>query len=223
MFEAILKEDYKQLPTYSTSFFPLAYLCAGRAIPEKADRGIRTLMIQDDTGYLNNHVAATFHASHYYRLVEEETPHAREMVARILRDQKSDGGWLRNMPARDRHATFDAVFTLVHEGQGNPECSRAVAKAAQWALSCRNTDGGFGHYPGSQSDADAVYFLVGTRNALARLRQDRRRDRSRRRGWKRPRVDSHSCRTVTPLRGFTGNRQSPRKSSTSTPPRDSLL
>src|SRR5258708_18843757 len=30
VFEAILKEDYKQLPAYSTSFFPLAYLCAGQ-------------------------------------------------------------------------------------------------------------------------------------------------------------------------------------------------
>jgi prenyltransferase beta subunit len=31
-----------------------------------------------------------------------------------------------------------------------------------WVLSCRNADGGFGHYPGSTSDADAVYFHVGT-------------------------------------------------------------
>lgn len=162
VFEAILKEDYKQLPAYSTSFFPLAYLCAGKPIPEKADRGIRALMVQDETGYMNDHVAATFHASHYYRLVDEETPRAKEMVARILRDQKPNGGWLLNMPARDRHATFDAVFTLVHEGKNSPECRAAVAKAAGWALSCRNADGGFGHYPGSASDADAVYFQVGT-------------------------------------------------------------
>src|SRR5262249_6691143 len=91
VFEAILKADYKQLPAYSTSFFPLAYLCAGQPIPAKADRGIRALMVQDETGYLNDHVAATFHASHYYRLVGEETPRAKEMVARILRDQKPDG------------------------------------------------------------------------------------------------------------------------------------
>ena len=32
----------------------------------------------------------------------------------------------------------------------------------RWALRCRNADGGFGHYPGSPSDADAVYFQVGT-------------------------------------------------------------
>ncbi len=162
VFEAILKEDYKALPPYSTSFFPLAYLCAGRPIPERADRGIRALMAQDETGYLNDHIAATFHASHYYRLIGEETPKAREMVARILRDQKPDGSWLLHMPSRDRHATFDAVFTLVHEGQGRADCRVAIQRAARWALSCRNADVGFGHFPGSTSDADAVYFQVGT-------------------------------------------------------------
>jgi geranylgeranyl transferase type-2 subunit beta len=161
VFESILKEDYKSLPPYSTSFFPLAYLCAGKAIPEKADRGIRALMVQDETGYLNDHIAATFHASHYYRLVGEETPKSQEIVARILRDQKPDGSWMLSMPSRDRHATFDAVFTLVQEGQGRADCRAAIERAAQWALSCRNADGGFGHFPGSTSDADAVYFQVG--------------------------------------------------------------
>jgi len=162
VFEAILKEDYKQLPPFSTSFFPLAYLCAGKPIPEKADRGIRALMVQDETGYMNDHIAATFHASHYYSLVGEQTPKSTEMVARILRDQKPDGSWMLNMPSRDRHATFDAVFTLVHEGHGRRDCREAVLRAARWALSCRNADGGFGHFPGSASDADAIYFHVGT-------------------------------------------------------------
>ena len=162
VFEAILKEDYKQLPAYSTSFFPLAYLCTGRPIPERADSGIRALMVQDETGYTNDHVAATFHASHYYRLVGEETPRSKEMVARVLRDQTANGGWFLNMPARDRHATFDAVFTLVHETHDSPESQAAVRRAAAWAVSCRNPDGGFGHFPGSTSDADAIYFQVGT-------------------------------------------------------------
>jgi Prenyltransferase and squalene oxidase repeat len=38
----------------------------------------------------------------------------------------------------------------------------AVEKAAAWALTCRNKDGGFGHYPGSPCDMDAVYFKTGT-------------------------------------------------------------
>jgi WD40 repeat protein len=119
-------------------------------------------MVQDETGYTNDHVAATFHASHYYNLVGEPTPKARQMVDRILRDQRPDGSWLLNMPSRDRHATFDAVFTLLHEGSGRPDCRAAIQRAARWALCCRNPDGGFGHFPGSTSDADAVYFQVGT-------------------------------------------------------------
>jgi WD40 repeat protein len=162
VFEQILKQDYKSLPAYSTSFFPLAYLCYGKPIPDQADRAIRATMIQDATGYLNDHIAATFHASHYYRLVGEPTPKAYEMISRILRDQKADGSWLLNMPSRDRHATFDAVFTLRQEGHGREDCRTAIERAATWALSCRNPDGGFGHYPGSTSDADAVYFQVGT-------------------------------------------------------------
>jgi WD40 repeat protein len=162
VFEAILRQDYKTLPTYSTSFFPLAYLCAGEPIPEKADRDIRALMTQDEDGYLDDHIAATFHASHYYSLVGQPTPKARQMVARILRDQKPDGSWMLNLPSRDRHATFDAVFTLLHEGGGRADCREAIGRAARWSLSCRNPDGGFGHFPGSTSDADAAYFHVGT-------------------------------------------------------------
>ena len=162
VFEEIVKHEYDRLPAYSTSFFPLAYLCCGRPIPPQVDRGIRATMRQADDGYLHDHIAATFHASHYYRLVGEPTPLAERIVARILRDQKPDGSWFLNMPSRDRHATFDAVFTLRQEGSERDDCRRAIAKAAKWALSCRNADGGFGHFPGSPSDADANYFQVGT-------------------------------------------------------------
>jgi geranylgeranyl transferase type-2 subunit beta len=162
VFEEILKQDYKTLPAYSTSFFPLAYLAYGKPIPSDADRRIRATMIQADDGYLNDHVAATFHAAHYYRLVGEPTPKAAQMVSRMLRDQKPDGSWMLNMPSRDRHATFDAVFTLHQLGQDRADCRSAIDRAARWSLSCRNADGGFGHFPGSTSDADAIYFQVGT-------------------------------------------------------------
>src|SRR5436190_303702 len=98
VFEEILKQDYKTLPAYSTSFFPLAYLCAGTPIPEQADRSIRALMIPDDEGYLNDHVAATFHASHYYSLVGEPTPKGAQIVKRVLRDQNKNGSLLLNLP-----------------------------------------------------------------------------------------------------------------------------
>lgn len=162
VFEEILKQDYKTLPAYSTSFFPLAYLCAGQPIPEQADLAIRALMVPDDDGYLNNHVAATFHSSHYYALVGEPTPRATQMVKRVLREQSGDGSWLLNSPSRDRHATFDATFILKHEQTPQREWEQASRRVTNWVLACRNEDGGFGHFPGSTSDADANYFQVGT-------------------------------------------------------------
>lgn len=160
VFEGVLKGDHKTLPAYSTSFFPLAYAAFGKKFPADADRAIREGMVQTDDGYLNDHVAATFHAVHYYRLMGEPTPKAEAMLTRVLCDQKPDGSWMLNPPARDRHATFDACFVVHQLGKGKPECDKALQKAAAWALSCRNADGGFGHYPGSTSDADAVYFQV---------------------------------------------------------------
>ena len=162
VFEEVMRSDYTGLPPYSTSFFPLAYRAAGATWPKEFDRRVRALMVQADDGYLNDHVAATFHAAHYYALMGEPTPKADAIVRRVLRDQKPDCSWLLNPAARDRHAGFDAVFTLRHLGADSPECRKAIDRAAAWALSCRNKDGGFGHFPGSPSDADAVYFQVGT-------------------------------------------------------------
>jgi geranylgeranyl transferase type-2 subunit beta len=162
VFEQVLAGDYRKLPLYTTSFFPLAYQCSGKSFPAEYDQKIRALMTQTADGYLDEHVAATFHLVHYYRLIGAATPKADGIVARVLRDQKPDGSWLLNPPARDRHATFDAVFCLVQLGRDRPEVKQAIARAAAWALTCRNTDGGFGHFPGSPSDADAVYFQVGT-------------------------------------------------------------
>jgi geranylgeranyl transferase type-2 subunit beta len=162
VFEQVLNGDYKKLPLYTTSFFPLAYQCMGKPFPPEQDRKIVALMPQAEDGYLDNHVASTFHLAHYYRLMGAPTPKADAIVARVLRDQKPDGGWLINPPARDRHATFDAMFCLTQLGGAKPEVTKSMQKAADWALSCRNADGGFGHFPGSPSDADAVYFQVGT-------------------------------------------------------------
>ena len=162
VFDAVLKEDYKKLPMYMTSFFPMAYRCAGKAIPAEADRKIKALMVQDEDGYVDDHVASTFHAVHYYRLIGEQTPKAERMVARVLRDQKPDGSWMLNMPSRDRHAAFDAAFILSQLGGESEKAGGALRRAGKWALRCRNADGGFGHYPGSPSDADANFFQVGT-------------------------------------------------------------
>ncbi len=159
---AVLKEDYKKLPPYTTSFFPLAYLAYGEPFSPEDDRKIRALMTQDADGYVRGHVAHTFHLVHYYRLLGEETPKADAMLTRVLRDQKADGSWLLNPPSWDVHAAFDAVFILRQLGRDRADCRKAIAKAAAWALHCRNTDGGFGHFPGYTSDADAIFFHLGT-------------------------------------------------------------
>jgi geranylgeranyl transferase type-2 subunit beta len=164
VFTSVLKEDYKRMPLYMTSFFPLAHLAVGAKIPPEADRKIRDLMTQGEDGYLHEHVASTFHAVHYYRLLGADVPKAEAIVKRVLADQNANGSWFINPPARDRHATFDAAFTLRQlGGPGAPaDVQAALRRAASWALTCRNADGGFGHFPGSPSDLDAVYFQVGT-------------------------------------------------------------
>jgi geranylgeranyl transferase type-2 subunit beta len=162
VFEAVLQRAYKKFPLYTTSFFPLAYQAAGRPFPADADRKIRAVMVQADDGYLQDHIAATFHLVHYYRLLGEPTPKAAAILARVLHDQKGDGSWNIKQPDWDVHATFDASFVLRQLGGGRPEVRKALARTAAWALTCRNADGGFGHFPGRPSDADAVYFQTGT-------------------------------------------------------------
>ena len=138
VFERVLDGDYKKLPLYTTSFFPLAYQCCGKPFPQEQDRKVRALMVQADDGYLDDHVASTFHLVHYYRLMGAAPPKAEAIVTRVLRDQKEDGSWMLNPPARDRHATFDAVFCLAQLGGDKPEVKKAMEKAVRWALSCRN-------------------------------------------------------------------------------------
>lgn len=156
-------DAYRKLPWYTTSFFPLFYAALERPFPVPYRKALAEHMIahQTDDGFLQDHIAATFHAAHFFRLVGEETPRAKEMVRRALRDQKADGGWNLHDPAWDVHACFDAAFVLRQLGGGSAECKAALARAAEWAMTCRNADGGFGHYPGWHSDMDAVYFQFG--------------------------------------------------------------
>ncbi len=124
---------------------------------------------QADDGYLGDHVAAAFHMAHFYRLLGEPTPKSEQMVARVLRDQKADGGWDIKEPDWDVHAAFDAVFILRQLGGDGPKVREAIGRGAGWALRCRNEDGGFGHFPGRRSDMDAVYFQLGTRIMAGRV------------------------------------------------------
>jgi hypothetical protein len=107
---------------------------------------------QAEDGYLGDHVAATFHMVLFYRLIGAPTPKADRMIARVLRDQKPDGGWDIKAPDWDVHACFDAVFILRQLGGDDAKVRAAIARDARWALRCRNADGGFGHFPGRPSE-----------------------------------------------------------------------
>jgi geranylgeranyl transferase type-2 subunit beta len=167
---------YQKLPWYTTSFFPLFYAVLDKPFPDSQDRALRSLMVRSQAadGYLGDHVAASFHMAHYFRLVGQPTPKADQMVARVLRDQKADGGWNIKQPDWDVHACFDASFILRQLGGQSGAVREALGKAANWALSCRNDDGGFGHYPHWHSDMDAVYFQFGTLIQAGRIPEAKR-------------------------------------------------
>jgi geranylgeranyl transferase type-2 subunit beta len=163
--ERLLAGDaYKKLPWYTTSFFPLLCAALGKPFPVDWRRKLAAHMERNQAadGYLGDHVAATFHMAHFFRLLGEPTPRADCMVARVLRDQLPDGGWNIKHPDWDVHACFDAVFILRQLGGEDPMVKQAIARGADWSLGCRNPDGGFAHFPGRPSDMDAVYFQFGT-------------------------------------------------------------
>lgn len=157
--------EFKELPLYTTSFFPLFFTAMGKKMPEFIDSRMRDYIIreQKEDGYLQDHVAATFHAAHYFRLVGETTPKAHAMIDRVLRDQKKDGSWHLREPDWDVHACFDALYILRQLGDPmDPRIREAYTRASEWILQCRKPDGGFTHFPEETlSDMDAVYFHAG--------------------------------------------------------------
>jgi geranylgeranyl transferase type-2 subunit beta len=163
--ERLLAGDaYMKLPWYTTSFFPLLCAALNRPFPDEWRDKLARHMEQNQAsdGYLGDHVAATFHMAHFFRLLGEPTPRSDAMVSRVLRDQKPDGGWNIKEPDWDVHSCYDALFILHQLGGSEPRVKQAIARGAEWSLTCRNSDGGFGHFPGRPSDMDAVYFQFGT-------------------------------------------------------------
>ena len=157
--------EFKNIPLYTTSFFPLFFIALGKSMPSHIDQKMRQYLMdeQQEDGYLRDHVASTFHAAHYYRLTGRPTPRTDQMIDRVLSDQKDDGSWSIKEPDWDVHACFDAMFILRQLGTpGDLRIKKASEKATSWILTCRKPDGGFAHYPERKiSDVDALYFHVG--------------------------------------------------------------
>lgn len=157
-------QAYAKLPWYTVSFFPLFYAALGVEFPGEYRSALKKRLIENQAsdGYLGDHVAATFHLVHFFRLIGEPAPKGAQIVERVLRDQRPDGGWQLKAPDWDVHSCFDAVFILRQLGEGSAKSRAAIERAAHWAAGCQNPDGGFGHYPHTPSDMDAVYFQLGT-------------------------------------------------------------
>src|SRR5262245_21428556 len=72
-------DAYKKLPWFTTSFYPLFYAALEKPFPAE----FRTALAghqqrnQQADGYLGDHVAATFHMAHFYRLIGQPTPRAQ--------------------------------------------------------------------------------------------------------------------------------------------------
>ena len=158
-------ERFKELPLYTTSFFPLFFTALGKKMPDHIDSKMRNYLIkeQKEDGYLGDHVASTFHAAHYFRLIGEPTPKANAMIDRVIQDQKEDGSWHLWEPAWDVHACYDALFIIRQLGDlSDPRIKQAFKKATNWILKCQKPDGGFTHFPDETiSDVDSLYFQVG--------------------------------------------------------------
>ena len=118
-------------------------------------------MTQADDGYLDDHVASTFHLVHYYRLIRRRDAEGRRHrgadaarpEGRRQLDAQSAG------PRSPRHVRRRVLPGAARRRQTGGE--KGDRPGGRVGLSCRNADGGFGHCPGSPSDADATYFQVG--------------------------------------------------------------
>jgi len=161
----------RELPGYAWDFFPTCFAALDEPIPQEIDAAVRELEAekQDETGYVCNHVAVTFHLVHHRRLQGERPPREDAIIERVLAEQCEDGGWHRGEPRSMVHATFDAVFILRQLRPDDRRCQDAIQRAADWTLRNRNSDGGFGNFAGHPSDADATYFQVGTLVMAGRL------------------------------------------------------
>jgi hypothetical protein len=87
-------DAFSKLPWYVTRREWFAQCRIKQRKETGGDEALRGLLIhgQAEDGYVGDHVAATFHMAHYFRLMGQPTPKASQMVARVLRDQKPDGG-----------------------------------------------------------------------------------------------------------------------------------
>lgn len=162
-----LRGLYRKFPPYALDFLGQFYHVVNRPFPKRMARAVTAEYLRKyRDAEVQGHVASTFHFVRHALLTRQPLPQARAILAKTLSLQRRDGSFnAMPDPAWDVHATFDGCFIIRQLGArlGWKKAYTAALKAAgRFALSCRNRDGGFGHFPGYASDMDANYFHVGT-------------------------------------------------------------
>ena len=111
----------------------------------------------------------TFHAARFFRLAGKRIPRGDQILAAFMEVQQENGSWSLG----GVHGNFDAAVAVRLLSDNSAPYRVAVARAAQYALTCRTEDGGFRHLSTeppddladtveNPSEVDAVYFHVAT-------------------------------------------------------------
>ncbi len=121
----------------------------------------------------NNPMA--FHTIRFFKLCGQPIPFEEKALKTFLAAQESNGSWSRG----GVHGNFDAIVAIrILDGQHTHDA--AIQRAADWAETCLQADGGFNHFgndappelaqhAGAPSEVDACYFHVATLVMAGRL------------------------------------------------------
>ncbi len=168
---------FRKFPPYALDFLGQFFNVIRRPFPTTMARAVTAEYLKKyRDGEVAGHVASTFHFVRHALLSRQRLPQARDILKKTLSLQRRNGSFnVMPDPDWDVHATFDGCFIVRQLGARlgwKREYTRALKKAARFALSCRNRDGGFGHFPGYPSDMDACYFHAGTMVMAGELRRE---------------------------------------------------
>jgi len=164
---------------YEADFYANSYAALEDEMKPDCERKLSDYLLnfQDrDTGWLisaagyplferNN--PFTFHAARFFHLAGKRIPMGEKIADTFLRVQENDGSWKLG----GVHGTFDACVTLRMLFDDESKYRGAIERAAGWALTCQQEDGGFNHFGGkaiegfvdnAPSEMDACYFHIAT-------------------------------------------------------------
>ena len=171
---------------YEPDFYANSYAALEQPMAEDCERKLTEVLLarQDPaTGWLmedasdpdrpgwgfprNNPI--TFHAARFFHLAGKRIPLGDRILQGFVDVQQENGSWSLG----GVHGNFDAAVAVRVLSDNSEPYRAAVARAAEYALTCRTEDGGFRHFAteppadladhvGYPSEVDAVFFHVAT-------------------------------------------------------------